>query len=142
MARSLTRSNAHFRAAVRRLPLGVSSNFRYWGDDATVYVKRGRGARVWDLDDNVYIDWPPRHGGALLPGGRARQLPGLEAQRLQFYDALARNLIGRGVMCEPDSREPWFICAAHDEGCLAETLEVFEESVDATRRQVDSPGTA
>ena len=46
MSRSLAKSNAHFRKANRRLPLGVSSNFRYWGDDKTVYVKRGRGARA------------------------------------------------------------------------------------------------
>lgn len=53
-----------------------------------------------------------------------------------FYDALAANLIDRGVLCEPDSREPWFICAAHDQGCLSETLAIFEEAVDATMRQV------
>jgi glutamate-1-semialdehyde 2,1-aminomutase len=35
-------------------------------------------------------------------------------------------------MCEPDSREPWFISSAHDAGCLAETLEVFEQAVDIT----------
>ena len=32
-----------------------------------------------------------------------------------FYDTLAGILIDMGVMCEPDSREPWFISAAHDE---------------------------
>src|SRR4029453_8205445 len=48
-----------------------------------------------------------------------------------FYDALAANAIDRGVMCEPDSREPWFICAAHDESCLKDTLKGFEEAVDA-----------
>ncbi len=49
-----------------RLPLGVSSNFRYWGDDKTVYVKRGRGARVWDLDDNVYVDYRLGYGPVIL----------------------------------------------------------------------------
>jgi glutamate-1-semialdehyde 2,1-aminomutase len=49
-----------------------------------------------------------------------------------FYDALAANLIDRGVMCEPDSREPWFICGAHDESCLADTLNAFEAAVDET----------
>src|SRR5262245_24388330 len=57
MARSLARSNAHFRRALRRMPLGVSSNFRYWGDERTLYVRRGRGARIWDLDGNEYIDY-------------------------------------------------------------------------------------
>jgi glutamate-1-semialdehyde 2,1-aminomutase len=33
------------------------------------------------------------------------------------------------VLCEPDSREPWFICEAHDDRCLGETLERFETAV-------------
>ncbi len=66
MTYALPKSNAHFRKAVQRLPLGVSSNFRYWGDDKTVYVKRGRGALIWDLDDNVYIDYRLGYGPVIL----------------------------------------------------------------------------
>ena len=66
MTRSLAKSNAHFRKAVQRMPLGVSSNFRYWGDDETIYVKRGSGARLWDLDDNPYIDYRLGYGPAIL----------------------------------------------------------------------------
>ncbi len=59
-----------------------------------------------------------------------------------FYDALAPVLHDLGVLCEPDSREPWFISAAHDEACLDETLAAFEQAVDQTietlgRGQVD-----
>ena len=32
-----------------------------------------------------------------------------------LYDTFAWNLIHRGVMLEPDSREPWFICEAHQD---------------------------
>ena len=38
----------------------------------------------------------------------------------------------QGVMCEPDSREPWFISSAHDQKRLDETLTKFEEAVDLT----------
>ena len=31
------------------MPGGADSNFRTWGDD-TVYVDRGKGGRVWDID--------------------------------------------------------------------------------------------
>jgi glutamate-1-semialdehyde 2,1-aminomutase len=62
MTRSLVRSNAHFRKAVGRLPLGVSSNFRYWGDDKTIYIKRARGARLEDIDGNEYIDYRMAYG--------------------------------------------------------------------------------
>jgi glutamate-1-semialdehyde 2,1-aminomutase len=49
-----------------------------------------------------------------------------------FYEALAPQLHEHGILCEPDSREPWFICEAHDEACLSETLEKFEQAVDIT----------
>src|SRR6202023_4221755 len=66
MTRTLTRNHEHFRRAVQRLPLGVASNFRYWGEDRTIYVKQGRGARITDLDDNVYIDYRMGYGPAIL----------------------------------------------------------------------------
>ena len=46
MARVMTKNHAHFRKALTKLPLGVASNFRYWGEDRTIYVKKGRGARA------------------------------------------------------------------------------------------------
>ena len=64
--RSLAKSNQHFQKANSKLPLGVSSNFRYWGDDKTIYVKRGKGARLWDIDDNEYIDYRLGYGPAIL----------------------------------------------------------------------------
>jgi glutamate-1-semialdehyde 2,1-aminomutase len=66
MSRTMTRNNAHFRRAVQRLPLGVASNFRYWGEERTIYIKQGRGARIVDLDDNVYIDYRLGYGPAIL----------------------------------------------------------------------------
>jgi glutamate-1-semialdehyde 2,1-aminomutase len=33
----------------------------------------------------------------------------------ELYTEFAMNLIQRGIMLEPDSREPWFICEAHKE---------------------------
>ena len=66
MRRSLKRSNEHFQRAVKRLPLGVSSNFRYWGDEGTLYIARGKGARLWDLDGNEYIDYRLAYGPAIL----------------------------------------------------------------------------
>jgi glutamate-1-semialdehyde 2,1-aminomutase len=64
--RTLTRSNQHFKKAVGKLPLGVSSNFRYWGDDKTIYVRRGQGGRIWDIDDNEYIDYRLAYGPIIL----------------------------------------------------------------------------
>jgi glutamate-1-semialdehyde 2,1-aminomutase len=66
MARTMTRNHEHFRRALQRLPLGVASNFRYWGEDRTIYVREGRGARITDLDGNVYVDYRMGYGPAIL----------------------------------------------------------------------------
>ena len=66
MGRQLTRSNAHFRKALTKLPLGVASNFRYWGEDKTIYVRKGRGGRITDIDGNTYVDYRLGYGPAIL----------------------------------------------------------------------------
>ena len=66
MTRSLKKSNAHFQKAIKRLPLGVSSNFRYWGEDKTIYVASGKGARLTDIDGNEYIDYRLAYGPCIL----------------------------------------------------------------------------
>lgn len=64
--RRIPKSNAHFKKALKRLPLGVASTFRYWGDDRTIYVDHGKGARFWDIDGNEYIDYRLGYGPAIL----------------------------------------------------------------------------
>lgn len=66
MRRSLERSNAQYRKASARLPMGVSSNFRYWGEKKTLYADHARGARLWDLDGNEYIDYRLGYGPCIL----------------------------------------------------------------------------
>jgi glutamate-1-semialdehyde 2,1-aminomutase len=64
--RDLTHSNVHFRKALTRLPLGVASTFRYWGEERTIYVARGKGGRIWDIDGNPYVDYRLGYGPAIL----------------------------------------------------------------------------
>jgi len=59
------------RRAERIMPGGVDSNFRDWGAD-TIYVARGKGGRVWDLDDNEYVDLRMGYGPAILGHGDPR----------------------------------------------------------------------
>lgn len=65
-SRTLAKSNAQYQRAVQRLPLGVSSTFRYWGDDRTIYVHHGKGGRTWDIDANCYVDYRLGYGPAIL----------------------------------------------------------------------------
>ena len=46
-----------------------------------------------------------------------------------FYEALAMDLVYRGVMPDSDSREPWFMCYTHSAQDVAETLEILDASV-------------
>jgi glutamate-1-semialdehyde 2,1-aminomutase len=58
-------AEAHKRA-LQRIPLGVASNYRAY-DPYPIFVKKGAGSKLWDLDGNEYID----HNlcfGALMAG--------------------------------------------------------------------------
>jgi glutamate-1-semialdehyde 2,1-aminomutase len=50
------------------MPYGVSSNFRYWGDNTPV-ISRGDGALVYDADGNEYIDYRLGFGPVILGHG-------------------------------------------------------------------------
>ncbi len=63
---SIKKSNAHYKEAVKRLPLGVSSNYRSWGPDETLYVSHGKGGRLWDIDGNEYVDYRMGYGPGIL----------------------------------------------------------------------------
>lgn len=54
-----------FERACQVMPWGVSSNFRYWGADTPV-VSQARGAYVWDVDGNKYIDYRLAFGPIIL----------------------------------------------------------------------------
>jgi glutamate-1-semialdehyde 2,1-aminomutase len=60
-----------YRRAQQTMPGGTDSNFRAWGDD-TIYVDRGQGGRVWDMDGNEYIDLRMGYGPVILGHGDAR----------------------------------------------------------------------
>ncbi len=64
--RSLDKSNKHFKKAIQKIPLGVTSNFRYWGDDETIYIDHASGCRLWDIDGNEYIDYRLAYGPYIL----------------------------------------------------------------------------
>jgi len=64
------KSKAMYDRAAQSIPGGVSSNFRYWGPDETLVVKRAEGAYLWDQDDNRYIDYRLGFGPVVL--GHAR----------------------------------------------------------------------
>src|SRR5256885_2233560 len=65
------RQLALYHRAARTLPGGTNSNFRAWGED-TVYIDRGKGGRIWDQDQNEYIDLRMGYGPVILGHGDDR----------------------------------------------------------------------
>lgn len=68
------------------IPLGVNSNFRYWGKGITPYVQKASGAYLWDADGNRYIDYRLGFGPVIL--GHA----------YQEVDAVVHSEIDKGVL--------------------------------------------
>ncbi|MBK7453792.1 MAG: aspartate aminotransferase family protein [Anaerolineales bacterium] len=52
--------------AQKALPLGVNSNFRFWGDGITPYVEKAKGGYLWDVDEKKYIDYRMAFGPIIL----------------------------------------------------------------------------
>jgi glutamate-1-semialdehyde 2,1-aminomutase len=47
----------------------------------------------------------------------------------ELYEKIMSNLRQLGVWAEDDAREPWFLCEAHTEAIIDETLNKFEDAV-------------
>lgn len=64
-----TKTRATYEKARSLMPYGVSSNFRYWGDELTPVISRGAGGCVYDIDGNEYIDYRLGFGPVILGHG-------------------------------------------------------------------------
>ncbi len=85
MSTTHERSRALWQKASNLMPLGVNSNFRYWGDEDTLYVERAKGAYLWDVDGHRYIDYRLGFGPVIL--GHA----------CDAVDERVREAMGRGT---------------------------------------------
>jgi glutamate-1-semialdehyde 2,1-aminomutase len=56
---STPKSHALYERALKSMPLGVGSSFQV-GDPYPIYLREGRGSKVWDVDGHEYTD---THGG-------------------------------------------------------------------------------
>ena len=56
LAERTTESSKHHERARRVMPAGVPSQFQV-RDPWPIYIQRGLGAKVWDVDDNEYLDF-------------------------------------------------------------------------------------
>jgi len=64
-----------------------------------------------------------------LGEGEPKEFRDTAGHDTDLYEDILFRMIRKGVMPCPDALEPWFVCAAHTDDDVAETLQVFEESL-------------
>lgn len=106
------KSNALQQRAFGVMPLGVNSNFRYWGEGITPYVDKAKGCYLWDVDGNQYIDYRMAFGPIIL--GHA----------YDEIDAKVHEEINKGVL---------FAMTGELEVALAEKIVAMCPAVDMVR---------
>ena len=80
-----TKSQEFFKRALEVTPYGVSSNYRYYGDDTTVVVADAKGGYIYDYDGNRFIDYRLGWGPVLIGHGN------------EFVNERVKDAIDRGV---------------------------------------------
>ena len=52
--------------AHQHMPQGVAENYRYWGEDRTVFVEHVQGCRITDCDGREFVDFRLGYGPIIL----------------------------------------------------------------------------
>ena len=56
-----SRQSQLMKEAMQHMPQGVAENYRYWGDDRTVFVAHSKGCEITDCDLSlIHISEPTR----------------------------------------------------------------------------------
>ena len=97
-------------------------------------MQKGIGDVMESHDLPFVIAGPPSMFGVLLTDKTPREYRDWAKSDHQLHEAILANLIDRGVMPDPDAREPWFLSAAHSEADVAETLGALDEAVREAKR--------
>ena len=100
-----------------------------------------RGTRLKAGLDNVLTeaDIPhqmsghPNMQGFLLTEKTINDVRGLTHHDAEMYGKIMEHLYENGVWAEDDAREPWFLCEAHSDEIIDETLNKFEDAVNASK---------
>ncbi len=73
----------------------------------------------------------PNIQGFLITDKKVQEVRDLAYSDDELYETIMNNMYDRGVWVEDDPREPWFLCEAHTEEIIDETLNIFQDSVKA-----------
>ena len=68
--------------------MGVAENYRYWGDDETIFIDTMKGGTITDFDGNTYVDFRLGYGPIIL---------GYRDERVDA--AVVKTITERGTVC-------------------------------------------
>ncbi len=97
-------------------------------------LKKGIGKILVEADLPHVVMGPPQMFGFFIGSHKVpRDYRDLVASAdIEFYEKFAFEMIDRGLMPEPDNREPWFLCYEHTDAVVDETLNIFQDALKAT----------
>ncbi|NDH52990.1 MAG: aminotransferase class III-fold pyridoxal phosphate-dependent enzyme [Betaproteobacteria bacterium] len=84
----IRRQSSLMAEALRHMPQGVAENYRYWGDDKTVFIENAKGCRLTDSDGKEYVDFRLGYGPIIL---------GYRDERVDR--AVVEQITQRGTLC-------------------------------------------
>jgi glutamate-1-semialdehyde 2,1-aminomutase len=96
-------------------------------------LKAGISQILADAGIAHHLKGPGAMFGIMLMEDEAWEFRDVRKHNAALYEAIAVELVARGVIPDPDAREPWFLCAAHDDAAIEETLAIFAQAIDAVK---------
>ena len=94
-------------------------------------LKAGLDQVLTDADVPHQMSGHPNIQGFLITEKPVKEVRDLAYSDDEVYELIMNNMYDRGVWAENDPREPWFLCAAHSDEIIDETLNKFQDSVQA-----------
>ena len=94
-------------------------------------LKAGLDQVLTDADVPHQMSGHPNIQGFLITEKPVKEVRDLAYSDDDVYEAIMNNMYDRGVWAENDPREPWFLCEAHSDEIIDETLNKFQDSVQA-----------
>ncbi len=94
-------------------------------------LKSGFGEILSDADIPHQLTGHPNMQGFLITETPIKEVRDMVHHDDDLYSEILGNLFDMGVWPEDDAREPWFLCEAHTDAIIDETLNKFEDAVKA-----------
>ena len=97
------------------------------------HLKTGMDKVLTEADIPHQMSGHPNMQGFLLTETPIKEVRDLVHHDADMYLKIMTHLYENGIWAEDDAREPWFLCEAHTAEIITETLNKFEDAVNAAK---------